>query len=173
MITMEVSTVQPAADVVWHLVNDGFFAAVAAIGFAAISNPPMRAFKYCALIAAAGHMSRFAMMNYAGCGLVAGSLVGAVVVGLLSVFIAPKVKVPPETFSFPSLLPMIPGMYAYRCLQAFIMLLEADTPDGFDRYFYLCASNGIMTLFVVLAMVLGQLTPILIFKRISFSSTRD
>ena len=66
MITMEVSTVQPAADVVWRLANDGFFAAVAAIGFAAISNPPMRAFKYCALIAAAGHMSRFAMMNYAG-----------------------------------------------------------------------------------------------------------
>lgn len=172
-MTATMVTFQAFCEVAWRLVNDGLFAAIAAIGFAAISNPPMRAFKYCALIAAAGHMTRYVMMNYCSCGLVAGSLAGAIVVGLLSVFIAPKAKVPPETFSYPSLLPMIPGMYAYRCLQAFIMLLETDTPDGFDRYFYLCASNGTMTLFVVLAMVLGQLSPILLFKRISFTSTRD
>ena len=35
--------------------TDGFFAAVAGIGFGAISDPPLRAFKMIALLAALGH----------------------------------------------------------------------------------------------------------------------
>ena len=38
---------------------DGLFAAVAAIGFGAISDPPMRAFPRIALLAAAGHALRY------------------------------------------------------------------------------------------------------------------
>ena len=38
---------------------DGFFAAVAAIGFGAISDPPLRAFPSIALLAAAGHAPAF------------------------------------------------------------------------------------------------------------------
>ena len=34
---------------------DGFFASIAAIGFAIISKPQSQAYKYCALIAAIGH----------------------------------------------------------------------------------------------------------------------
>ena len=39
--------------------QDALFAAIAAIGFAAISRPPRRAYVYCALIAAVGHSLRF------------------------------------------------------------------------------------------------------------------
>ena len=42
---------------------DGLFAAVAAIGFGAVSDPPMRAFPRIALLAAAGHALRFSLMN--------------------------------------------------------------------------------------------------------------
>ena len=38
----------------FNILQDGFFAAIAAIGFASISNPPRQAYKYCALIAALG-----------------------------------------------------------------------------------------------------------------------
>lgn len=44
------------------LLSDGFFAAIAAIGFGAISDPPMRAFPVIALLAAVGHAFRFALM---------------------------------------------------------------------------------------------------------------
>ena len=36
---------------------DGLFAAIAAIGFGAVSDPPMRAFPRIALLAAVGHLS--------------------------------------------------------------------------------------------------------------------
>ena len=45
---------------------DGFFAAVAAVGFGAVSDPPMRAFPRIALLAAVGHALRFCLMNCAG-----------------------------------------------------------------------------------------------------------
>lgn len=43
---------------------DGFFAAVAAVGFGAVSDPPMRAFPRIALLAAVGHALRFCLMNW-------------------------------------------------------------------------------------------------------------
>ena len=42
--------------IILDILEDGVFAALAAIGFAAISNPPRMAFKYCALIAACGSL---------------------------------------------------------------------------------------------------------------------
>jgi len=100
--------------IILDILEDGVFAALAAIGFAAISNPPRMAFKYCALIAAMGHVSRYCLMNLLGLGIVSASLSGALVIGLMSIIMAPRVKCPPETFCFPALLPMIPGIYAYR-----------------------------------------------------------
>ena len=41
---------------------DGFFAAVAAVGFGAVSDPPMRAFPRIALLAAVGHALRFCLI---------------------------------------------------------------------------------------------------------------
>ena len=45
---------------------DGFFAAVAAVGFGAVSDPPMRAFPRIALLAAVGHDQRFCLKHSAG-----------------------------------------------------------------------------------------------------------
>ncbi|MDE5903571.1 MAG: threonine/serine exporter family protein [Muribaculaceae bacterium] len=158
--------------IVTALLLDMLFSGIAAYGFAAISHPPKRVLKFCALIAALGHVSRYCMINFLHWHLVAASLIGALVVGLLAILIAPRLKCPPETFSFPSLLPMIPGIYAYRTVQALAMTLTTSSEEEFRHYFYLFESNGLITIFVVLAMVVGQMLPILIFPRISFTSTK-
>lgn len=154
------------------ILQDGIFAAIAGVGFAAISNPPRVAYKYCALLAAVGHIARYCLTTFAGFSLVAASLCGAFLVGLLAIYIAPRVKCPPETFSYPALLPMIPGLYAYRCLQAFMMCMTAEGEEQFSHWFYLCESNGLTSIFVILGMVVGQFMPIMIFKRVSYSSTK-
>ncbi|MDE6305362.1 MAG: threonine/serine exporter family protein [Muribaculaceae bacterium] len=155
-----------------EIVQDAFFAAIAAIGFAAISNPPRATIKYSAIIAAVGHATRFCLMRFAALNIVVSSLAGAFFIGILAIIISPKAKCPPETFAFPALLPMIPGIYAYRTIQAFVMSMAASGEDDFNHYFYLCESNGITCAFVILAMVLGQMIPILMFKNRAFSSTR-
>lgn len=154
---------------------DALFAAIAAVGFAAISRPPRRAFLYCALIAAAGHSVRYLLMNGLSTGIhiVPATALASLVIGVLAVLFSPLVKTPAETCLFPSLLPMIPGIYAYRCFGGLMMCLTRGHEADFDHYFYLFASNGLTTLFILLSMVVGSVIPIFLLKRISFQATRS
>lgn len=157
-----------------NIFQDGFFAAIAAIGFASISNPPKQAYAYCALIAAAGHSVRYVLTNNAICQfhIILASVVAAFVIGLLSVYMAPRAKCPAETCLFPALLPMIPGMYAYRTIAALLLCLYHKEEDLFDHYLYLLTFNGLTCLFIVLGMVIGATIPIFLFKNTSFQATR-
>ncbi len=154
--------------------QDALFAAIAAIGFAAISNPPRRAYLYCALIAAVGHSARFLMMQtpFPGLHIVTASTLAALIVGLMAVLLSPVARTPAETCLFPSLLPMIPGIYAYKTFGALVMCIYHGTESEFGHYFFLFASNGMTCLFILGGMVVGATIPIFIFKNISFQATR-
>ena len=54
------------------ILADGFFAAIAAMGFGAISDPPLRAFKYIAVLAAVGHAARYCLMTFLGVDIARG-----------------------------------------------------------------------------------------------------
>lgn len=154
--------------------QDAFFAAVAAIGFAAISNPPRRAYLFCALIAAIGHSTRFLMMHQQVFGLhiVLATTAAALLVGLLAVILSPVAKMPAETCLFPSLLPMIPGIYAYKAFGGLVLCMYRGSEGEFSHYFYLFASNGLTCLFILIGMVTGATIPIFMLKKISFQATR-
>lgn len=157
-----------------QIFEDALFSAIAAIGFASLSTPPRRAYLYCAVIAAAGHSARYLLMQPGVCGMhiVAATFFAALLIGLFAVFLSPVSRMPAETCFFPSLLPMIPGMYAYRCFGAFAMCLISDTPEAFGEYFFRFAQNGITCSAVLLAMVVGATLPVFVFKKISFRATR-
>ena len=159
-------------DIVINIFEDGFFAAIAAIGFASISNPPKNAYLYCALIAAAGHSVRFMLTTFLSMHIIVASTVAAFVIGLMAVWVSPKAKCPAETCLFPALLPMIPGMYAYRTIGALILCLKYTEEKAFSHYFYLLNYNGFTCIFIILGMVIGATIPIFMFKKISFYATR-
>lgn len=158
-----------------EFLQDGFFAAIAAIGFAAISHPPRRAYLYCALIAAAGHSARFLLMHseLLGLHIVIATTLASLLVGMLAVVLSPVAHTPAETCLFPSLLPMIPGIYAYRTFGGLVMCLYRGSEEQFGHYFYLFAANGLTCLFILLGMVIGATAPIFLFKNISFRATRN
>lgn len=155
-----------------EILQDALFAAIAAIGFAAISRPPRRAYLWCALIAAAGHSARFVLMNCFGMHITAASAIASFLVGVMAVFLSPVAKMPAETCFFPALLPMIPGMYAYRAFGGLAMCVLHDKTPGFDHYFSLFAQNSVVCLCILLGMVVGATLPIFMFKKISFGATR-
>ena len=76
------------------ILTDGFFAAVAGIGFGAISDPPLRAFKMIAILAALGHACRFCLMTYLGVDIATGSLFAGLVIGFGSLWLGKKVYCP-------------------------------------------------------------------------------
>ena len=102
------------------LLNDGAFAAIAGIGFASISNPKRSTFWSLGLLAALGHITRFVLMHYCDVHLSLASFAGGLIIGIVSIPMATVVNSPAETLSFPALLPMVPGKFAYGSIQALV-----------------------------------------------------
>ncbi len=156
------------------MTGDGLLAAMAAIGFGTISRLPRRSYVWCGLIAAIGHSARFLLMDpdVFGAHIVLATGIASFMIGTMAVFISPLAKTPAEAYLFPALLPMIPGMYAYRSFGGLAMCLFGDTQEKFDIYFYRFAENGFICLAIILTMVVCATVPIFTFKSTAFTATR-
>ena len=150
---------------------DGLLAAIAAIGFAVISNPSRKAIFVSALLAAVGHALRFALIK-SGLEISLATFVAATCIGLLSILFARIIHCPAEVFSFPSLLPMIPGLFAYRTILGLIRFMQNSDTIKSQEYLMNIFHNGLTTLFILLALVIGVSLPVLFFPKYSFSVTR-
>lgn len=157
-----------------QMLSDAFFAALAAMGFAAISRPPRQVYLLVALLAAVGHSLRMMLMtpDILGVHIVTASFIAAFVIGTLAVAASPRVRVPAETCFFPALLPMIPGIYAYKCFGGVMMLIMHNEPGRFAADFYMMAHNGLIAICIILALTVGATIPVFLFKRVSFAATR-
>lgn len=152
---------------------DGLFAAVAAIGFGAISDPPMRAFPRIALLAAVGHALRFCLMNYAGADIATASLGAAVTIGFGSLWLGRGIRCPMTVLYIPALLPMVPGIYAYKTVFSLIMFLQSlNDPGQGMQYMQQFFLNATVSLSVIALLAAGATLPIFIFNRRAFSLTR-
>jgi uncharacterized membrane protein YjjB (DUF3815 family) len=155
------------------LLSDGFFAAIAGIGFGSISDPPLRAFKIIAILAAIGHMCRYIMMNYCGVDIATASLMGAVLIGFASLWLGKTVYCPMTVLYIPALLPMIPGKFAYNMVFSLIMSLQTlKNPVLFSKYMSTFLSSTLVTCTVVFMLTVGAIIPILLYPNRSFSMTR-
>lgn len=149
-----------------NIFTDALFACIAAIGFGSINNPARNMLHWCGIIAAAGHATRYLLMNGTlHAHIILASLVASLIIGSLSLYIANRKHCPSEMFSFPALLPMIPGMYAYGTVQAMISYLRCHS-EGVDTMHYLdmFVYNGLMTILIILMMVIGITLPKTIYK---------
>ena len=157
-----------------NVIEDGLFAAIAAIGFSSISNTPHRAYLTITVLASVGLAIRYVltMPEFGGMHIIAASTVAAFAIGLLAVLFASRIKCPAEVCFFPALLPMIPGMYAYRTIEALLSCLYHTQEEMFGHYFYLLAYNALTCSFIIFGMVIGATVPVFLFKKLSFTATR-
>ena len=105
--------------IMWgQIFQDAFFAAIAAIGFAAISRPPKPGYLYCAIIAALGHASRFIMMNSQSlhAHIIIASLFAALIIGVLARLFLSYCAHSCRSMPFPG---TIANDTRYLCLQGF------------------------------------------------------
>ena len=162
---------------------DGLFAAIAAIGFGAVSDPPMRAFPRIALLAAMGHALRFCLMHYFSVDIATASLFASISIGFGSLWLGrggrggggwgPAIRCPMTALYIPALLPMVPGIYAYKTVFSLIMFLQSlnDPGEGLQymQQFFL---NATVSLSVIALLAAGATLPIFVFNHQAFSLTR-
>lgn len=112
-------------------------------------------------------------MHTLGWHIVISSFCASLLIGLLAVLFSPHAKIPAETSLYPALLPMIPGIYAYKTFGALVMCMYYGGETEFLHYFYLFANNGLTTFFILFAMVVGATIPMFMLPKISFQATRQ
>ena len=139
--------------IVTDILLDGLFAAVAAIGFGAISDPPMRAFPRIALLAAIGHALRFTLMHCSALDIATASLFAAFAIGMGCRWC--RASTPTRRFSRSS------------CSSSRSIGLTKGCATC--QQFFL---NATVSLSVIALLAAGATLPIFIFKRRAFSMTR-
>ncbi len=160
-------------DIILDILHDAVFAALAGIGFGAISNPPKRAFIYIAILAATGHAFRFILMEKLGVDIATASLFGALVIGFGSLWFGARTHCPMTIFSIPALLPMIPGKIAYSAIFSLIMFLQtSEDVIVQESYLNLFHTNILIALTVVSFLGVGSIIPMFLFSKKAFSLTR-
>ena len=133
------------------ILSDGFFAAVAAVGFGAVSDPPMRAFPAIALLAAMGHALRFCLMD-TGVDIASASLCASVAIGIGSLLL---------------------GMYAYKTVFSMIMFMQNLDDPSAAGYLAAIVRNGFVTFSVIFMLAAGAAAPIFLFNKRAHSLTRN
>lgn len=155
-----------------QLLIDAIFSAIAATGFAVISNPPKRAVVVSAILSAIGHSFRYYLLHSLKMDIASATLVASFLIGLLAVLFAKIIRCPSEVFTFPSLLPMIPGMYAYRMFLSLAKFTRTDDPALYPNLIADVFANGMTAAFILMALVVGVSIPVMLFHKESFRVTR-
>lgn len=152
---------------------DGALAAIAGIGFGAISRPPLRAFLYIAVLSAIGHGLRFYLIDAHIFDIASATFCASFTIGLFSLWFGRVSFCPVTVLYIPALLPMIPGMYAYKSVLSMLKFIHnLHNPDLSSKYLYQMISNGIVTISTVFLLALGATLFIFIFPRKAYSMTR-
>ena len=126
-----------------------------------------------ALLAAMGHALRFCLMHYFSVDIATASLFASISIGFGSLWLGRGIRCPMTALYIPDLLPMVPGIYAYKTVFSLIMFLQSlnDPGEGLQymQQFFL---NATVSLSVIALLAAGATLPIFVFNHQAFSLTR-
>ena len=148
-------------DLLFKLLDDMFFATIPAIGFALIFNVPQKALRYCAILAALGHGLRTVLL-YFNMPLVFATFFAASLIGFIGVHLSHRYLAHPKVFTVAAIIPMIPGVYAYKAMIAMVQIHHL----GFSNELFIqMVDYFIKTTFILGALAFGLSLPGMLFYR--------
>lgn len=148
-------------DLLLKLIDDAFFSAIPAVGFAMVFNVPTRMLGFCAIGGALAHSLRTLLMHF-GLSIEWGTLVAAGTIGLLGVYWSRKHLIPRPVFTVASVIPMIPGSYAFITM---IGVLELHGGGYSPEILSTVLENGLTALFILAALSFGLAIPSVLIYR--------
>lgn len=143
------------------LIDDMFFAAIPAVGFALVFNVPPKALKYCAILGALGHVTRTLLLEM-NIPIVFATFFATCIIGFIGVYLSHHYLAHPKAFTVAAIIPMIPGVQAYK---AMISLVQIHHYGYSNALLEQMISSFISTAFILGALVFGLALPGLIFYR--------
>lgn len=153
-----------------EILTKSFWAGIAAIGFAVLFNVPRRVIFPIWTLGALGGLIKFTAMNFE-IGIVFASFIGATVIGVVSIQMAHMRNSPPLVFSIPSVIPMVPGIFAYKMMLGMIALTNIENTDAYLKTLIETVNNGSKMMFVLISLGIGVAIPMLITRKESIKKS--
>ena len=120
------------------LILHALFSFLSTVTFGILTNVPRRALISCGLTGAAGWMV-FYLSQPLGAGIGLANFLGAITIGLISIFFSRKKRMPMIIFNIPSLVPLVPGGPAYKTIRYFVL---GDTLSGTQNAWLVIVTAG-------------------------------
>ncbi|ARD21429.1 MULTISPECIES: threonine/serine exporter family protein [Shewanella] len=149
-------------NLVLTLLNDAFFSAIPAMGFAMVFNVPRRFLPYCALAGAIGHSFRTLLLHL-DMPIEWATFAAAALVGVITIRFAKRHLAPPLMYAVAAIIPMVPGTYAYNTLIAIVQLSVQEQVSS--DLTTMVIQNGLKTVFILGALSVGLAMPALVYYR--------
>lgn len=154
-----------------EIITKSFWAGIAAMGFAVLFNVPRRVIFYIGMLGAIGGLIKFTVMNF-DIGIVFASFLGATAVGIISIQMAHMRNSPPLVFSIPSVIPMVPGMFAYKMMLGLIALTSIENTDDYLQSLISTVNNGAKAMFILISLGTGVAIPMLLSRKESIKKSK-
>ena len=149
----------------------GIWFGLAATGFAVLFNVPTRTLIAICLMGALGGLTKTIMMHF-DFNVIVASFSGATVVGFLSIFFAHDKHAPPPILAIPAVIPMVPGILAYRMMIGLINLAGKLDNTAYLRVLSETTNNGFKVMFILMGLATGVGLPMLITRKESAKDLR-
>jgi uncharacterized membrane protein YjjP (DUF1212 family) len=142
--------------------EDALFSALAALGYAFLFNVPAHIAWACVVCGIASHTTRTLCLHQ-GIDMVSGTLIGALVVGLLAQGFARHFRASAVAFAFPGVVAMVPGAFAFRAVIGCLQLVDAGAaaPPALVTE---TLALGVTCLLMVAAIAIGIAAPLTLFS---------
>jgi uncharacterized membrane protein YjjB (DUF3815 family) len=141
------------------------------MGFSILFNVPTRTLPAIFIIGVVGGLIRLLLLRHE-VNIIIASLCGAMVIGVLSIPFAHEKHAPPLVFSIPAVIPMVPGVLAYRMMLGLIQLAGDVQPEMFTQVLYETINNGLKVMFVLMSLAGGVAVPMLVTRKQSAKEMR-
>ena len=148
-----------------ELLEVSAWAGIAAVGFAILFNIPKKAILTIFLLGFGAGFLKFLLMKF-GMNIILSSFIAALFVGVISMPTAHKIHQPPVVFSIPPIIPMIPGYFAYETILSVMefIFMDVENPQKLELISKVF-SNGFTMFFILIAISLGVIFPMLLLRK--------
>lgn len=145
----------------FSILLDALWAAIPAIGFGMIFNVPRSALPLCALGGALTYGLREVLLHH-HLSIELSTFIAATTIGIIGVFWSRRYVMPRPIYTVPSIIPMIPGKYAYEMM---ISLVSMNTDGVTNALLSSFIENGLHAVSILFAIAFGLVLPSMYYTK--------
>jgi uncharacterized membrane protein YjjB (DUF3815 family) len=152
----------------WYIIiTKAFWCGCAATGFGILFNTPTRSLLSIWIGGFTAGLVKYLLLDPAiGSGIILSSFLAGMLAAIVALPLAYLRKVPQILVALPSIIPLVPGIFAYRAMMG-LMKLAKQSGSEYPSIISDTVYNGVMAFFVIMAITFGLSVP-LILTRIPF-----